>query len=62
MLIIFGIKAFFSKINFSHKSPRLSYLILEVRRMNERAIKGIVVDAGHPSLDKPNVIVVSCSK
>lgn len=47
MLIIFGIKAFFSKINFSHKSPRLSYLILEVRRMNERAIKGIVVDAGH---------------
>lgn len=24
--------------------------------------KVITVDAGHPSLDKPNVIVVSCSK
>ena len=27
-----------------------------------RATKGVVVDAGHPSLDKPNVIVMSCSK
>lgn len=26
-----------------------------------RAIKGVVVDAGHPSLNKPNVIM-SCSK
>lgn len=30
--------------------------------MNERVIKGIVVDAGHPSLNKPNVISMSCSK
>lgn len=27
-----------------------------------RSYKGIVIDAGHPSLDKPNVIVMSCSK
>lgn len=30
--------------------------------MDERVNGGVVVDAGHPSLDKPNVIVVSCSK
>ncbi len=30
--------------------------------MSELNIEGIVIDSGHPSLDKPNVIVVSCSK
>lgn len=30
--------------------------------MNERKAIGVVVDAGHPSLDKPNVISMSCSK
>lgn len=29
--------------------------------MNKEDVR-IVIDAGHPSLDKPNVIVVSCSK
>lgn len=30
--------------------------------MEERATKKVVLDAGHPSLDKPNVISMSCSK
>lgn len=29
--------------------------------MSELNIEGIVIDSGHPSLDKPNVIM-SCSK
>lgn len=29
--------------------------------MNNNLI-GVVIDPGHPSLDKPNVIVMSCSK
>lgn len=30
--------------------------------MDERKKVGVVVDAGHPSLDKPNVMNMSCSK
>lgn len=30
-----------------HKKYKNSYFILEVNIMNERAIKGVVVDAGH---------------
>lgn len=29
---------------------------------DERALTGIVIDPGHPSLDKPNVMNMSCSK
>lgn len=28
----------------------------------DRATKKIVIDPGHPSLDKPNVMNMSCSK
>ena len=28
----------------------------------DRALTGIVIDPGHPSLYKPNVISMSCSK
>lgn len=30
--------------------------------MDERVTKKVVIDPGHPSLDKPNVMNMSCSK